>query len=106
MHVIDKIRERIESTQDRQKSYADQRRESIEFEVGEKVFLNVVPIKGVLRFGKKGKLRPRFIDLFEILDRIVNITYRLALPPRLSTVHNAFHVSMLKKYVHDPEHVI
>ncbi|XP_022867791.1 uncharacterized protein LOC111387467 [Olea europaea var. sylvestris] len=106
VQVIDKIRDRIKSAQDRQKSYADQRRKSIEFEVGEKVFLKVAPIKGVLRFGKKGKLRPRFIDPFEILDRIENVAYRLALPPRLSVVHNVFHVSMLRKYVHDLEHVI
>ncbi|XP_022847498.1 uncharacterized protein LOC111370016 [Olea europaea var. sylvestris] len=66
----------------------------------------LAPIKGVLRFGKKGKLRPRFIGPFEILDRIGNVAYRLALPPRLSVVHNVFHVSMLRKYVHDSEHVI
>ncbi|XP_022847497.1 uncharacterized protein LOC111370015 [Olea europaea var. sylvestris] len=66
----------------------------------------MAPIKGVLRFGKKGKLRPRFIGPFEILDRIGNVAYRLALPPRLSVVHNVFHVSMLRKYVHDSEHVI
>ncbi|XP_022868732.1 uncharacterized protein LOC111388279 [Olea europaea var. sylvestris] len=79
---------------------------SIEFEVSEKVFLKVAPIKRVLRFGKKGKLRPRFIGPFEILDKIGNVAYRPALPPRLSTVHNVFHVSMLRKYVHDPEYVI
>jgi hypothetical protein len=106
VRAIDKIRDRIKVAQDRQKSYADQRRKSVEFEVGEKVFLKVAPMKGVLRFGKKGKLRPRFIGPFEILDRIGNVAYRLALPPRLSTVHNVFHVSMLRKYVHDPEHVI
>ena len=93
-------------TQDRQKSYADTRRKDLEFEVGEKVFLKVAPLKGVLRFGKKGKLSPRFIGPFEILERIGILAYRLALPPHLSSVHDVFHVSMLRKYVYDPTHVI
>lgn len=108
---IDQIRARIKAARDRQKSYADTRRKDLEFQVGEiergeKVFLKVAPMKGVLRFGKKSKLRPRYIGPFEIFDKVGNVAYRLALPPELSAVHNVFHVSMIKKYVHDPNHVI
>ena len=63
-------------------------------------------MKGVMRFGKKGKLSPRYIGPFEIIERVGKVAYRLALPSELSTVHNVFHVSMLKKYVPDPSHVI
>ncbi|XP_022866022.1 uncharacterized protein LOC111385830, partial [Olea europaea var. sylvestris] len=63
-------------------------------------------MKGVLRFGKKGKLRPRFIGPFEILEKISVVAYQLALPLELAAVHNVFHISMLRKYVHDPNHVI
>ncbi|XP_031741315.1 uncharacterized protein LOC116403827 [Cucumis sativus] len=66
----------------------------------------VAPMKGVMRFEKKGKLSPRFVGPFEILERIGVVTYRLALPPSLSAVHNVFHVSMLRKYVADPSHVV
>ncbi|TYK21579.1 pol protein [Cucumis melo var. makuwa] len=90
----------------RQKSYADVRRKDLEFEVGDMVFLKVAPMKGVLRFEKKGKLSPRFVGPFEILKWIGHVTYRLALPPSLSAVHDVFHVSMLGKYVADPTHVM
>ena len=63
-------------------------------------------MKGVMRFGKKGKLSPRYIGPFEILERVGNVAYGLALPPELASVHNVFHVSMLKKYVPDPSHVL
>ncbi|KAL5577467.1 hypothetical protein UlMin_019166 [Ulmus minor] len=89
-----------------QKSYADKRRRPLEFQVGDSVFLKVAPMKGVMRFGKKGKLSPRFIGPFEILERVGKVAYKLALPPELSSVHNVFHVSMLKKYVSDPSHVL
>ncbi|KAK6123860.1 hypothetical protein DH2020_042399 [Rehmannia glutinosa] len=78
-----KIREKIKISQDRQKSYADRHRRDLHFEVGENVFLKVAPMKGIIRFGKKGKLRPRFVGPFEILER-----------------------SKLWKYVHDPRHII
>ncbi|KAL5579962.1 hypothetical protein UlMin_012404 [Ulmus minor] len=66
----------------------------------------VAPMKGIMRFGRKGKLHPRFIGPYEILERIGNVAYRLALPPEMSGVHNVFHVSMLKKYITDPSHVL
>ncbi|KAA0051925.1 pol protein [Cucumis melo var. makuwa] len=90
----------------RQKSYADVRRKDLEFEMGDMVFLKVAPMKGVLRFEKKGKLSPRFVGPFEILERIGPVAYRLALPPSFSAVHDVFHVSMLRRYVADPTHVV
>ncbi|XP_042432754.1 uncharacterized protein LOC122019345, partial [Zingiber officinale] len=92
--------------QDRQKSYVDRRRRPLEFSVGDHVFLRVSPTKGVKRFGLRGKLAPRYIGPFEILERIGAVAYRLALPPSLSGVHDVFHVSMLRRYVPDPTHVL
>jgi hypothetical protein len=103
---ISLIRQRLTEAQNRQKSYADHRRRDLEFAVGDKVFLKVTPMKGVTRFGKKGKLNPRYIGPYEILERVGSLAYRLALPPHLSGVHNVFHVSTLRKYVTDPSHVI
>jgi hypothetical protein len=74
--------------------------------VGDHVFLRVSPTKGVMRFGIKGKLSPQFIGPFEVLDRVGEVAYRLALPPMLVGVHNVFHVSMLRKYVPDHSHVV
>ncbi|TYJ98666.1 hypothetical protein E5676_scaffold507G00570 [Cucumis melo var. makuwa] len=104
--TIQKIRARILTAQSRQKSYADVRRKDLEFDVGDMVFLKVAPMKGVLRFEKKGKLSPRFVGPFEILEQIGPVAYRLALPPSFSAVHDVFHVSMLRKYVVDPTHVV
>ncbi|KAL0556754.1 hypothetical protein IC582_005270 [Cucumis melo] len=104
--AIQKIRSRMHTAQSRQKSYADVRRKDLKFEVGDKVFLKVAPMRGVLRFERRGKLSPRFVGPFEILERIGPVAYRLALPPSLSTVHDVFHVSMLRKYVPDPSHVV
>ncbi|KAA0047134.1 Retrovirus-related Pol polyprotein from transposon 297 family [Cucumis melo var. makuwa] len=104
--AIQKIRARMLTAQSRQKSYADVRRKDLEFEVGDMVFLKVAPMKGVLRFAKKGKLSPRFVGPFEILERIGPVAYRLALPPSLVAVHDVFHISMLRKYVTDPTHVV
>ncbi|TYK06125.1 pol protein [Cucumis melo var. makuwa] len=75
-------------------------------ELGDKVFLKVAPMKGVLLFERRGKLSPRFVGSFEILEWIGPVVYRLALPPSLSAVHDVFHVSMLRKYVSDPSHVV
>ena len=74
--------------------------------VGDWVFLKVSPTWGVVRFGKRGKLSPRFIGPFEIVQRIGECAYRLALPPSLSEVHDVFHVSMLRKYIIDPYHIL
>ena len=100
------IRIRMKQAQDRQKSWADIRRKDIEFQVGDHVFLKVSPTRGVVRFTKRGKLIPRYVGPFEILERIDKLAYRLALPPRLSGVHNVFHVSQLRRYVFDSDHVI
>lgn len=103
---IHMIRQRMLTAQSRQKSYADNRRRDLEFQVGDHVFLKVSPTKGVMRFGKKGKLSPRYIGPFEILEKVGAVAYRLALPPDLSNIHPVFHVSMLRKYNPDPSHVI
>ena len=100
------IRQRLLTDQSRQKSYTDIRRQPLEFEVGDHVFLKVMPKTGVVRFGKRGKLSPRFIGPFEILERIGSVAYRLALPPSMSSVHEVFHVSMLRRYTPDPAHVV
>ena len=100
------IRERLLMAQSRQKAYADHRRRELEFSVGDQVFLRVSPMKGVMRFGKKGKLSPRYVGPYEILERIGKVAYRLALPSELGGVHPVFHVSMLRKYLPDPSHVI
>ncbi|GKD52526.1 putative reverse transcriptase domain-containing protein, partial [Tanacetum coccineum] len=81
----------------RQKSYADKRRKPLDFEVGDQVLLKVSPWKGVVRFGKKGKLAPRYVGLFDILKWIGPVAYRLRLPEELIGVHDTFHVSNLKK---------
>ncbi|XP_057793178.1 uncharacterized protein LOC131009787, partial [Salvia miltiorrhiza] len=106
VEIVRQIRGRIKEAQDRQKSYADARRTELQFEIGDKVFLKVSPTKGITRFGVKGKLRPRFVGPYEILERIGPVAYRLALPPSFGNVHNVFHVSQLRKYVFDPKHII
>ena len=80
------------------------RRRTLEFEVGDHVSLKVNPTRGVVRLGKRGKLSPRFIGPFEILERIGIVAYRLALPPSMLGVHEVFHVSMLREYTPDPAH--
>ena len=82
------------------------RRRPLEFEVGDHIFLKVIPKRGVVRFGKHEKLSSRFIRPFEILERVGTAAYRLALPPSMSGVHEVFHVSMLWKYTPDPAHVV
>ncbi|XP_057517923.1 uncharacterized protein LOC130798844 [Amaranthus tricolor] len=81
----------MRGAQDRQKSYVDKRRRALEFEVGEKVLLKVSPTKGIMRFGRKRKLSPRFIGPYEVLERIGEVAYRLTLPMNLAKVHNVFH---------------
>ena len=98
------IRQHLLTTQSRQKSYADVQCRPLEFEVGDHVFLKVMPKRGVVRFDKRGKLLPIFIGPFEILERIGTIAYRLAVPPSMIGVHEVFHVSRLRKYTSDPAH--
>ncbi|GJW85509.1 putative reverse transcriptase domain-containing protein [Tanacetum coccineum] len=95
------IKERLKAARDRQKSYADNRRKPLEFEVGDRVLLKISPCKGVIHFGKKGKLAPRYVGPFEIFERIGPVAYRLRLPEELSGVHDTFHVSNLKKCLAD-----
>ena len=100
------IRDRLNIAQDRQKSYADNHRRDLEFEVGDMVFLRISPWKGVLRFGKRGKLSPWYVGPYKIVERIGEVAYRLELPSDLDRIHDVFHVSMLRKYIPDPSHVL
>ncbi|GJS35567.1 putative reverse transcriptase domain-containing protein [Tanacetum coccineum] len=95
--------ERIQAARDRQKSYADVRRKPLEFQVGDRVMLKVSPWKGVIRFGKRGKLNLRYIGPFKVLARVGEVAYKLELPQELSRVHNTFHVSNLKKCLSDEQ---
>ncbi|GJS38293.1 putative reverse transcriptase domain-containing protein [Tanacetum coccineum] len=95
------IRNRLKAARDHQKSYADNRRKPLEFQVGDHVMLKVSPWKGVVRFGKKGKLAQIFVGPFEILERIGHVAYRLRLLEELSSVYDMFHVSNLKKCLAD-----
>ncbi|XP_073017862.1 uncharacterized protein [Primulina eburnea] len=104
--VINLIQDRMKTAQIRQKSYADNRRRPLEFEVGNHVFVKIAPLKGIMRFVRKGKASLRFISTFRILDRIGERAYRLALPPDFDRVHNVFHVSMLRKYISNSSHVL
>ena len=103
---INLIKQRLETAQSRQKSYADKRRRPLEFEVDSFVFLKVSPWKGVMHFGKKGKLALRFVGPFRVIQRVGKVAYKLELPASLENVHSVFHVSMLRGYEPDPSHVI
>ncbi|GJR35486.1 putative reverse transcriptase domain-containing protein [Tanacetum coccineum] len=95
------IKEKLKAARDCQKSYDDNRRNPLEFEVGDQVLLKVSPWKGVIRFGKKGKLAPRYVGPFEIFERIGPVAYQLRLPEELISVHDTFHMSNLKKFLAD-----
>ncbi|GKF30915.1 putative reverse transcriptase domain-containing protein, partial [Tanacetum coccineum] len=88
---------RMQATQDRQKSYADRKRKPMEFEVRDRVMLKVLPWKGVVRFGKRGKLNLRYVGPFKVLAKVGKVAYKLELPQEFSRVHHTFHVSNLKK---------
>ncbi|XP_070010550.1 uncharacterized protein [Nicotiana sylvestris] len=100
------IQDRLRTAQSRQKSYADRKVRDVAFMVGERVLLRVSSMKGVMRFGKKGKLKPRYIKPFEILEQVGEVAYKLALPLGLSAVHPMFHMSILRNYHGDPPHVL
>ncbi|GJY70354.1 putative reverse transcriptase domain-containing protein [Tanacetum coccineum] len=97
------IKQRIQAAHDRQKSYADLKRKPMEFQVRDKVMLKVSPWKGVIHFGTRGKLNPRYVGPFKVLERIRPVAYKLELPQELSRVHNTFHVSNLKKCYFDEQ---
>ncbi|XP_073031304.1 uncharacterized protein [Primulina eburnea] len=107
--IVDKvamIKERLKAAQEKQKSWADLKRRPLELEISEKAYVKVSPMKGVVRFGKSGKLNPRYVGPFEILEKVGTLAYRLAFPPGMSRIHNVFHISQLRKYVPDPSHVL
>ena len=96
----------MKSTQSRQKAYADKRRRPLEFAAGDYVYLKVSPLRGVHRFGVHGKLAPRYVGPYKVLQQCGPVAYRLQLPKILSAVHNVFHVSQLKKCLRVPEKVV
>ena len=100
------IREKLKVATDRQKSYADMKRKDIRYNIDEKVFFKVSPWKKVMRFGKNGKLSPRFIGPFKVIEKVGSVAYILALPLELEKIHNVFHVSMLWRYRSDSSHVV
>ena len=103
---VDLIRKHLLMAQSRQKSYADRQQRSVEFEVRDHVFLKVMPKRGVVRFDKWGKLSPKYIEPFKVLERVGTIAYQLVLPQSLLGVHAVFHVFMLGKYTPDPTHMV
>ena len=100
------IQENLRAAQSRQKSYFDKGRKPLKFNVGDHVYLRVSPTKGVQRFGIKGKLAPRYIGPYEIIEECGPVAYRLRLPSQLAAVHNIFHVSQLKKCVRVPTEIV
>nr|XP_012567254.1 uncharacterized protein LOC105851203 [Cicer arietinum] len=100
------IQEKMRASQSRQKSYHDKRRKNLEFQEGDHIFLRVTPTTRVGRPLKMRKLTPRFIGPYQILKRVGNVAYQIALPSSLSNLHSVFHVSQLRKYIFDPSHVI
>nr|XP_009764899.1 PREDICTED: uncharacterized protein LOC104216530 [Nicotiana sylvestris] len=106
MEKVNLIQRHLKTAQSCQKSYSDMRRRDLEFQVDDWVFMKVSPMKGVMRFGKKGKLSPRYIGPYRILRRIGHVAYELELPQELAAVHPVFHVSMLKKFMGDPSFMV
>ena len=91
------IQDRLKVAQSRQKSYADSKRKEVVYEVGDRAYLRVSPLRGVKRFGVKGKLALRFVGPYRVLERMGVVVYKLELPEGLSGVHDVFHISQLKK---------
>ena len=103
---VEEIRRKIRIAQDRQKKYVDRRRRDLEFSVGDQVFLKDSQLKNVVRFGRRGKLAPRFISPFRIVERVGPLAYRVDLPEKLAGVYNVFHVSHVRKYLHDSSLIV
>ena len=100
------IKKRLKVAADRQKSYANLKGKDIQYENDEKKFLKVSPWNKIMRFGRKGKLSPRFIGPYEVIEKVGLVAYRLALPPELEKIHNVFHVLVLRRYRLYPSHVV
>ena len=100
------IQSHLKVAQSRQKAYANKRRRPLEFAAGDYVYLRVSPMRGVHRFGDHGKLAPRYVGLYQVLQQCGPVAYRLQLPDILSVVHNVFHVSQLKKCLHAPDEAV
>ena len=100
------IKDRLAAAYSHKKTYADNRKRSLEFEVGDQVYLKISPMKGVMRFGDTGKLSPRYIGPYEILQRVGNVAYKLKLSNYLASVHPEFHVSMHKMFLGDPTSIL
>jgi ribosomal protein L21E len=103
--IVQKEKQNLKSAQDRKKSYADLKRTHTKFNVGDHVYLKVKPRNSSFKLGKSSKLSPRYCGPFEVLSKVGPVAYHLALPTNLK-VHNVFHVSLLKKYVHDVTHIV
>ena len=106
MEKVKVIREMLKTAQSRQKSYSDVRKRDLEFEVNDWVYLKVTPMKGVVCFGKNGKLSPRYVGPYRIVKRVGKVVYELELPFEMSMVHLVFHVSMLRKCIGDPSSIV
>lgn len=106
MERVKTIQERLKTAQSRQKSYNDVRRRDLEYEVGDWVYLKVSLVKGVMRFGRKGKLSFRCIGPNQITERVGNVTYELELPSELAAIHPVFPISMLRKCLRNPSLVV
>jgi hypothetical protein len=104
--IVHRIQENLKAKKSCQETYANKRHRPLQFEVGDHVYLRVSPMKGVKRFGVKGKLAPRYIRSFPILEKCGIVAYKLDLPPSLARVHNIFHMSQLKKCLKAPVDVV
>jgi hypothetical protein len=104
--IVRRVQENLKAAKSRQETYANKRRRPLEFKVGNHVYLRVSPMKGVKRYGVKGKLAPRYIRPFPILEKCGTVAYKLDLPPSLTGVHDIFHVSQLKKCLKAPVDIV
>jgi hypothetical protein len=104
--IVHRVQDNLKAAKSRKETYANKRHRPLEFEVGNHVYLRVSPMKGVKRFGVKGKLAPHYIGPFPILENYGTMAYKLDLPPSLAGVHDIFHMSQLKKCLKAPVDVV